>query len=151
PHPRGRLGQRLRVPRLHLPLRLLRRPGDARRDRGNVQRAVSRRSKPHLSGAAPKPSSSPEPPVRPFMSALLLSSALLALPAAAQETRAVETPNGVVELPADPQRIVVLNAVVAGSLYALGLDLFAVTEAWKDTTEDGYSAFWAETAREQRT
>lgn len=78
---------------------------------------------------------------------LVLSAIALCAPAFAQETREVETSKGVVELPAEPQRVLVLNPAIAGSLYALGLDVLAVTESTRAPTEEGYSGVWAEEAR----
>src|SRR5690606_24628663 len=67
--------------------------------------------------------------------------------ALSQEVREVETAQGVVAVPADPQRILVLNPAVAGSLYALGLDVLAVTASTRATTEEGFSSVWADEAR----
>jgi len=83
------------------------------------------------------------------VSRIALFALALTLPSAAlsQEVRVVETPKGTVELPADPQRILVLNPAVAGSLYALGLDVLAVTASTRATTEEGFSSVWADQAR----
>src|SRR5690606_7515755 len=87
--------------------------------------------------------------MHPFKSTLLLSSALilLALPAAAQETREVETSQGAITIPAAPERVIVLNSSLAGSLYALGVDILAVSSSSRSPTEEGFSSVWAEEAR----
>lgn len=84
------------------------------------------------------------------MSLKSLSLALLAglaiAPAYAAD-RAVETINGTVTIPEAPQRIVVLNSALAGSVYVLGFDVLAVGRSARATTEEGYSSVWAEQAR----
>lgn len=82
---------------------------------------------------------------------LALAAIALAGPLAAQEMREVETVKGAIEIPADPQRIVVLNPAIAGSVYALGFDVLAVTESTRAPTEEGYSSVWAQEARESET
>ena len=78
---------------------------------------------------------------------LILSAFALAAPLTAQETREVETVRGAVSVPADPQRILVLNPAIAGSVYALGFDVLGVVQSTRAPTEEGYSSVWAEPAR----
>lgn len=78
---------------------------------------------------------------------VLLSSVAFAAPVFAQETRTVATSKGEITVAAEPQRILVLNPAIAGSLYALGTDVLAVTASTRAPTEEGYSGVWAEQAR----
>ena len=78
---------------------------------------------------------------------LVLAAIALGAPAMGQEMREIETSKGTVSVPADPQRVLVLNPAIAGSLYALGLDVLAVTESTRAPTEEGYSGVWADEAR----
>ncbi len=73
-----------------------------------------------------------------------LLSALLCAPALAGT---ITTSKGEVTVPDAPERIVILNPALAGSVYALGLDVFAVMESTRAPTEEGYSSVWAEEAR----
>lgn len=59
----------------------------------------------------------------------------------------VQTPKGEVAVPAAPQRIVILNPAVAGSVYALGVEVLAVTQSTRAPSQEGYSSVWAEEAR----
>jgi iron complex transport system substrate-binding protein len=72
----------------------------------------------------------------------------LTLPVAAQETRTVETPKGAVSLPTNPERIIVLNPQLAGSVYALGFDVMGVARTSRGATDEGFAAAWADIARE---
>jgi len=74
----------------------------------------------------------------------VLAIAMAPLPAMAAE---VETAMGAVTVPDDPQRVLVLNPALAGSLYALGVNPVAVVESTRSPTEEGYSSVWAEPAR----
>lgn len=78
---------------------------------------------------------------------VVVSALALAGPLTAQEMREVETVKGAVSIPAEPERIVVLNPAVAGYVYALGLDILAVTESYRSVTEDGFTQAWADEAR----
>ena len=78
---------------------------------------------------------------------VVVSALALASPLAGQEIREVETVKGSVSIPAEPERIVVLNPAVAGYVYALGLDILAVTQSYRSVTEDGFTQAWAEEAR----
>ncbi len=61
------------------------------------------------------------------------------------ETRVVQTDQGEVTVPADPQRVVVLNYALAGYLY--GLDVPVVATTPEDADGEGvHSEFWAEDA-----
>ncbi|TCN55689.1 iron complex transport system substrate-binding protein [Rhodococcus sp. SMB37] len=63
----------------------------------------------------------------------------------AEETRAVATPMGEVTIPADPQRVVVLNYALAGYLYHLDVPIVGVTP--EDADGAGiFSEFWADDA-----
>lgn len=59
----------------------------------------------------------------------------------------VETTKGTVAIPDAPQRVLVLNPALAGSVYALGVPVLAVTASTRAATAEGYSALWAEPAR----
>lgn len=59
----------------------------------------------------------------------------------------VETIKGTVSVPDAPQRVLVLNPALAGSVYAVGVPVLAVTASTRATTEEGYSALWADQAR----
>lgn len=84
--------------------------------------------------------------------AVAVSSLALAGCTAAEEdassdvpTRTVQTEQGAVEIPADPQRVVVLNYALAGYLY--DLDVPVVATVPEDADADGeYSPFWADEA-----
>ncbi|GAA1456764.1 ABC transporter substrate-binding protein [Nocardiopsis exhalans] len=66
------------------------------------------------------------------------------------ETRTVQTDQGEVTVPADPQRVVVLNYALAGYLY--GLDVPVVATVPEDADGEGaYSDFWAEDAEQDGT
>lgn len=65
-------------------------------------------------------------------------------------TRSVTTEQGTVEVPADPQRIVVLNYALAGYLYDLDAPVVATTPEVTNTAGT-YSQFWAEKAKTQGT
>lgn len=66
------------------------------------------------------------------------------------QTRTVTTAEGPVEVPVDPQRIVVLNYALAGYLYDLDEPVVATTP--EVTNTDGeYSEFWDEKAEAQGT
>src|SRR5690606_24729311 len=69
----------------------------------------------------------PEAAMRPFKTALVFSALLAATPLLAQETREVETSQGTITSPAEPERVIVLNSSLAGSVYALGIDVLAVS------------------------
>lgn len=86
----------------------------------------------------------------PSLAALALAAMALASPSLAAE-RSVETLKGLVSIPEAPQRIVILNPALAGSVYALGLDVYAVTQSTRAPTEEGYSSVWAEEARASET
>lgn len=79
---------------------------------------------------------------------LVLSAIVLTLPAAAQETCTVETPKGSVSVPANPERIIVLNPQLAGSVYALGFEVMGVARTSRGATEEGFAAAWADIARQ---
>ena len=63
----------------------------------------------------------------------------------------VETIKGTITIPDAPQRILVLNPALAGTVFALDLDVLAVTQTTRSTTEEGFSTFWAELARSDGT
>lgn len=66
------------------------------------------------------------------------------------ETRVVETEQGEVEVPADPQKVVVLNYALAGYLFDLDVPVVATTP--EVTESDGeFSQFWSEKAEAQGT
>ncbi|GAA1741858.1 ABC transporter substrate-binding protein [Aeromicrobium alkaliterrae] len=65
--------------------------------------------------------------------------------AASDETRVVATDQGDVEIPADPQRVVVLNYALAGYLYDLDVPVDAMIP--EDTEGEGvFSDYWADDA-----
>ncbi|NJI61530.1 ABC transporter substrate-binding protein [Microbacterium oxydans] len=65
-------------------------------------------------------------------------------------TRVVTTEQGDVTVPADPQKVVVLNYALAGYLYDLDVPVAAVTSE-DFGYEASYSDFWAEDAEKQGT
>ncbi|WP_082556659.1 ABC transporter substrate-binding protein [Modestobacter sp. Leaf380] len=69
--------------------------------------------------------------------------------AAADETRVVTTDQGEVTVPADPQRIVVLNSALAGYLYALDVPVHGAIPL--NTQTDEFPEAWAEEAAEDGT
>lgn len=98
------------------------------------------------------------------ISALLLGSSILLVSACSgpsnasdddpspseSPTRVVTTEQGDVDVPADPQRVVVLNYALAGYLYDLDVPVVATTP--EVTGPDGeFSQFWAEKAEAQGT
>lgn len=78
-------------------------------------------------------------------------SIALVLASQAAAAAEVETPKVLVDVPEALERIVVLNPALAGSVYALGLDVLAVTQSTRAPTEEGYSSVWAEAARASHT
>lgn len=62
----------------------------------------------------------------------------------ASETRVVSTDNGDVTIPADPQRIVVLNSALAGYFYALDVPVRGTIPL--NTEADEFPEFWADEA-----
>ena len=87
--------------------------------------------------------------IKTLLASAVLSFSLLAAPALADQT--IETVKGSVDVPAAPERIVILNPALAGSVYALGLDVLAVVQSTRAPTEEGYSSVWAEQARASQT
>jgi iron complex transport system substrate-binding protein len=65
-------------------------------------------------------------------------------------TRTVETEQGPVEVPADPQRVVVLNYALAGYLYDLEIPVAATIPEDADAGGE-YSELWADQAEEDGT
>lgn len=59
----------------------------------------------------------------------------------------VQTINGTITIPDAPQRILVLNPALAGTVFALDLDVLAVTATTRSPTAEGFSIFWADLAR----
>ncbi|MGO2861074.1 MAG: ABC transporter substrate-binding protein [Brevibacterium sp.] len=88
------------------------------------------------------------------VSGLLLAGCSGQSPAPAEtssaETRTVSTEQGEVEVPADPQRIVVLNYALAGYLYDLDEPVVATTPEVTDTDGE-FSQFWKDKAEAQGT
>lgn len=70
--------------------------------------------------------------------------------ASGAETRAVETEQGEVEVPVDPQRVVVLNYALAGYLFDLDVPVVATTPEVTDSDGE-FSPFWSEKAQSQGT
>lgn len=66
------------------------------------------------------------------------------------ETRVVETPQGKVEIPEDPKRVIVLNHALAGYLYELDIPVQATIPEAVGAPEE-YSQFWADQAEEDGT
>lgn len=66
-------------------------------------------------------------------------------------TRTVSTAEGEVTVPADPQRVVLLNYALAGYLYDLDVPVVAMTPEVADQAEGEFSEFWADDARAQGT
>jgi iron complex transport system substrate-binding protein len=58
----------------------------------------------------------------------------------------VTTDQGDVTVPADPQRVVVLNHALAGYLYALDVPVLATVPEVTDDPDPAFSEFWAEDA-----
>lgn len=69
----------------------------------------------------------------------------------AAQTRTVETPKGEVEVPTDPQRVVVLNYALAGYLYQLDIPVTATIPEDASQTEGEFSALWGEGPAEDGT
>lgn len=70
--------------------------------------------------------------------------------AGSEETRTVETENGEIEIPAEPQKVVVLNNALAG--YAYHLDLPVDATVAESTGKEGKPGqFWEEEAAENET
>ncbi|MFC0672586.1 ABC transporter substrate-binding protein [Brachybacterium hainanense] len=65
-------------------------------------------------------------------------------------SRVVDTVKGKVEIPADPQRIVVLNYALTGYLYDLGMTVVATTTEAADA-EGSFSEFWGTAPEENGT
>lgn len=72
-------------------------------------------------------------------------------PPGGQATRLVETPRGEVEVPADPQNVVVLNYALAGYLYNLDVPVTATIPEDASQTEGTFSAMWGEAPAEDGT
>lgn len=97
--------------------------------------------------------------VRPFaalaLAAVLALTGCAASDAPAEDTAAeahvVATDYGEVEVPADPQRVVVLNYALAGYLYDLDVPVTATIPEDADATEGEYSEFWAQEAEQAGT
>ena len=66
-------------------------------------------------------------------------------------TRTVATDQGDVEIPTDPERILVLNYALAGYLYNLDVPVATTIPEFADATEGEYSEFWADEAEEDGT
>ncbi|WP_251151030.1 ABC transporter substrate-binding protein [Cellulosimicrobium sp. Marseille-Q4280] len=60
--------------------------------------------------------------------------------------RVVVTDQGEVTVPADPQRVVVLNHALAGYLYTLDVPVLATVPEVTDDPDPAFSPFWAEEA-----
>ncbi|MBK1783165.1 ABC transporter substrate-binding protein [Prauserella cavernicola] len=58
----------------------------------------------------------------------------------------VETDQGPVSIPSDPEKVVVLNSGLTGYLYALDVPVTATIPVPANGTEDGFSEFWADEA-----
>ncbi|MBK0331613.1 ABC transporter substrate-binding protein [Brachybacterium sp. MASK1Z-5] len=65
-------------------------------------------------------------------------------------TRTVTTPKGDVEVPTDPQRIVVLNYALAGYLYDLGIKVSATTTEASDS-QGSFSEMWGDAPKSDGT
>lgn len=87
--------------------------------------------------------------IKSLLAGFALSLYLLVLPAQADQS--VETVKGAVLVPGAPERIVILNPALAGSVYALGVEVLAVVQSTRAPTEEGYSSVWAEAARASNT
>ncbi|MFB8386829.1 ABC transporter substrate-binding protein [Microbacterium sp. NPDC055910] len=72
-------------------------------------------------------------------------------PDAAGTTHTVTTDYGDVEVPDDPQRIVVLNYALAGYLYNLDVPVTATIPEDANQSEGTYSEFWADDAEDDGT
>ncbi|MGC2942576.1 MULTISPECIES: ABC transporter substrate-binding protein [unclassified Brevibacterium] len=70
--------------------------------------------------------------------------------ASGSETRVVTTEQGEVEVPADPQRVVVLNYALAGYLFDPDVPVVATTPEVTETDGE-FSQFWSEEAEAQGT
>ena len=98
------------------------------------------------------------------ISALIMGASLLLITACAgptntsengpsangTETRTIATEQGKVEVPADPQRVVVLNYALAGYLFDLDVPVVGTTPEVTETDGE-FSPFWAEKAEAQGT
>lgn len=69
----------------------------------------------------------------------------------AEATRTVATDQGDVEIPTDPERVLVLNYALAGYLYNLDVPVTTTIPEFADATEGEYSEFWADDAEEDGT
>lgn len=74
-------------------------------------------------------------------------------PAAASGTRPVQTEKGTIEVPADPQRVVVLNGALAGYLYDLDVPVAAADPRVLGVSgrNADFPQTWADAAKEQGT
>ncbi|RZQ63352.1 ABC transporter substrate-binding protein [Amycolatopsis suaedae] len=66
---------------------------------------------------------------------------------AADATVPVTTDKGVVNIPAAPRKVVVLNPALTGYLYGLGVPVGATIPTTRDPSPEGFSQFWAEQAK----
>lgn len=66
-------------------------------------------------------------------------------------TRTVVTDQGEVEIPTDPERVLVLNYALAGYLYNLDVPVTTTIPEFADAAEGVYSEFWADEAEEDGT
>lgn len=66
-------------------------------------------------------------------------------------TRVVETPLGAVEIPADPQRVVVLNYALAGYLYNLDVPVAATIPEDAKHASGEFSPMWGDAPKEEGT
>lgn len=71
--------------------------------------------------------------------------------ASAEQTRTVATTKGEVEVPTDPQRVVVLNYALVGYLYELDVPVTATIPEDASQTEGEFSALWGEDPAEDGT
>lgn len=69
----------------------------------------------------------------------------------ADATRTVSTPKGDVEVPSDPERVVVLNYALAGYLYDLDIPVTATIPEDASQAEGEYSELWGEAPEEDGT
>lgn len=70
---------------------------------------------------------------------------------ASSATRTVVTDQGSVEIPAEPQRIVVLNSNLAGYLYALDVPVLATIPEVPGPGGGDYPEIWADDAKQDKT
>ena len=68
-----------------------------------------------------------------------------------ESTHVVTTPQGKVDVPDDPERVVVLNHALAGYLYELDVPVTAITPEVADSDEREFSPFWEDQAEEAGT